>query len=176
MPVNVTTTNHNFTLNAIVFPPSGSPTIINPCRTIIISYTWARKQISVYDVWNLNYLNVGFPYSWGFLTCLTQKSGYKIQRLFHDQFTFSMTKNCWKPSILGAYFCSMAKKKCFQFSNSTKYFDQKMTFHDFSWHRPFSLKSMTFPSLKNAFSNSTTFHDRSTLSDQLPTHPSLRFG
>ena len=29
-----------FTLNAIVFPPSGSPTIIKPCRTIIISYTF----------------------------------------------------------------------------------------------------------------------------------------
>ena len=46
------------------------------------------------------------------------------------------------------------KRECFQFSNGTDYLDQKMKFHDFS------MTSVVFPGLENAFSNSMTFHDR----------------
>ena len=80
-------------------------------------------------------------------------------RLFHDQFKFSMTQKCWKPSLLGAYFCSVTRRIFQVFKQHRIFGPKKWNSMTFPWPQPFSLKSMTFPGLENAFSNSMTFHD-----------------
>ena len=79
--------------------------------------------------------------------------------LFHDQFKFSMTQKCWKPSLLGAYFCSVTRRIFPVFKQHEIFGPKKWNSMTFPWSQPFSLKSMTFPGLENAFSNSMTFHD-----------------
>ena len=79
--------------------------------------------------------------------------------LFHDQLKFSMTQKCWKPSLLGAYFFSVTRKIFPVFKQHEIFGPKKWNSMTFPWPRLFSLKSMTFPGLENAFSNSMTFHD-----------------
>ena len=83
--------------------------------------------------------------------------------LFHDQLKFSMTQKCWKPSLLGAYFCSVTRRIFPVFKQHEIFGPKKWNSVTFPWPRLFSLKSMTFPGLENAFSNSMTFHDFSWL-------------
>ena len=52
--------------------------------------------------------------------------------LFHDQFKFSMTQKCWKPSLLGAYFCSVTRRIFPVFKQHEIFGPKKMKFHDFS--------------------------------------------
>ena len=79
--------------------------------------------------------------------------------LFHDQLKFSMTQKCWKPSLLGAYFFSVTRRIFPVFKQHEIFGPKKWNSMTFPWPRLFSLKSMTFPGLENAFSNSMTFHD-----------------
>ena len=69
----------------------------------------------------------------------------EIRLLWHDQFKFSMTKKCWKPSLLGTYhFCSITRRM-FPVFKQHEIFGLKIKFNEFPM-----TNFKNFPWLRNA--------------------------
>ena len=68
-----------------------------------------------------------------------------------------------KTQRFGGIFLLGDKSSFYVFKQHEIFGPKKRNSMSFPWPQPFSLKSMTFPGLENAFSNSMTFHDFSWL-------------